>query len=113
MRLAWRALLVMVTSGVASVALGDGTHPVFRSVDVDLPFGERQFDGPGADAVNGNCLACHSAGMILTQPPQTRDTWTRLVNKMRQAYKAPISDADVGSIVDYLMRVRGSESSGH
>jgi hypothetical protein len=29
---------------------------------------------------------------------------------MRQAYKAPIGDADVGPIVDYLMRVRGSQS---
>jgi hypothetical protein len=47
--------------------------------------------------------------MILTQPPLTRDTGLRLVTKMRQTYKAPIGDADVAPIVDYLVRVRGSE----
>lgn len=113
MRVAAPFLLAIVISSVASSAWSVDRVPTFRSVDVDLPFGDRQFDGSGADAVNGNCLACHSAGMILTQPPLTRDTWLRLVAKMRQTYKAPISDTDVAPIVDYLMRVRGSEHTKH
>ena len=109
MRVATLFPLAIVISLAASSAWSVDRAPTFRSIDADLPFGDREFDGPGADTVNGNCLACHSAGMILTQPPLTRDTWLRLVTKMRQTYKAPISDTDVAPIVDYLMRVRGSE----
>jgi hypothetical protein len=81
----------------------------FKSVDVDLPFGDRMFpDGPGSDAINNNCLACHSAGMVLNQPPLPRTTWQSEVAKMRAVYKAPISDEDAASIVDYLTRIKGA-----
>jgi cytochrome c553 len=60
-----------------------------KSVTVDLPDEERMFTGPGADAINNNCLACHSAGMVLDQPALSRETWTAEVNKMITAYKAP------------------------
>ena len=109
MRVAALFSLAIVILSAASPAWSVDGAPTFRSVEADLPFGDRQFDGPGADTVNGNCLACHSAGMILTQPPLTRDTWLRLVTKMRQTYKAPISDADVSPIIDYLVRMLGSE----
>ena len=40
-----------------------------KSVSVDLPPGDEMFpNGPGADAINNNCLACHSADMVLNQP---------------------------------------------
>ena len=45
-------------------------------------------DGPGSDLVNGNCLACHSAGMVLTQPALSPMQWRAEVEKMRTAYKA-------------------------
>jgi cytochrome c5 len=77
----------------------------FKSVNVDLPFGDRMFEGPGADVVNNNCLACHSVGMVMTQPPLSRQTWEAEVAKMRNAYKAPISDEDVPPIVDYLSKL--------
>ena len=60
------------------------------------------FEGPGADAANNNCLACHSAGMVLNQPAMSKAQWQAEVEKMRTAYKAPIDSSDVGSIVDYL-----------
>ena len=32
-----------------------------KSVNLDLPPGDGMFpNGPGADAINNNCLACHS-----------------------------------------------------
>jgi hypothetical protein len=37
-----------------------------KSVKIDLPDSDRMFTG--ADAINNNCLACHSAGMVLNQP---------------------------------------------
>jgi hypothetical protein len=82
----------------------------FTSVDVDLAFGDRMFpDGPNADAINNNCLACHSAGMILTQPPLPRKVWEAEVEKMRNVYKAPVAEADITSIVDYLTRIKGAD----
>ena len=73
-----------------------------RSVNVDFPDSDRMFEGPGADVVNNNCLACHSAGMILTQPRMPRAAWHAEVEKMRNTYKAPVDAKDVPAIVDYL-----------
>ncbi|HVI66798.1 MAG TPA: cytochrome c [Bradyrhizobium sp.] len=78
-----------------------------KSVNVDLPFGDRMFpDGPGSEAVNNNCLACHSAGMVLTQPALSKEQWHAEVEKMRTAYKAPIDPKDVETIVNYLVTIQ-------
>jgi cytochrome c5 len=73
-----------------------------RSVSVDNPDSDRTFAGPGADVVNNNCLTCHSAGMVLTQPRLPRAVWQAEVEKMRNTYKAPVDAEDVPAIVDYL-----------
>ena len=79
------------------------------SVSVDLPSGDRMFPGgPGADAINNNCLACHSAGMVLNQPALPKAEWEAEVDKMRAAYKAPIDDKDVDEIIDYLVKIKGA-----
>ena len=40
-----------------------------HSVSVELPDSQRAFPGGAtADVINNNCLACHSAGMVLNQP---------------------------------------------
>lgn len=87
------------TSGPSAVSVSGVT---LRSVDVDIPNGDRRFEGPGADVVNNNCLVCHSAGMVLTQPPLPRAVWQSEVEKMRNTYKAPIDAEDIPAIVDYL-----------
>jgi cytochrome c5 len=73
-----------------------------QPVNVDIPNRDRQFEGPGSDVVNNNCLACHSAGMVLTQPRLPRAVWQAEVEKMRNTYKAPVDAEDVPAIVDYL-----------
>ena len=79
-----------------------------KSVNVDLPPGDGMFpNGPGADTINNNCLACHSADMVLNQPALPMTQWHAEVDKMRAAYKAPIDQKDVGSIVDYLVSIKG------
>ena len=79
-----------------------------KSVSVDLPPGDRMFpNGPGADAINNNCLACHSAGMVLNQPALSKAEWQAEVDKMRTAYKAPIDPKDVDAILDYLVSIKG------
>lgn len=61
--------------------------------------------GPNHDVAQANCTACHSADYIQTQPrgPKfKKDFWQAEVTKMIKVYGAPIDDADVGKIVDYL-----------
>ena len=78
-----------------------------KSVSVDLPAGDDMFpNGPGADAINNNCLACHSADMVLNQPALSNAQWDAEVIKMHTAYKAPIDPKDVDAILDYLVSVK-------
>jgi len=104
-------LPVTLAAGVAlSPCCGQAESKLsLRSVSIDLPPGDRTFpDGPGADAMNNNCLACHSAGMVLNQPALPKAEWEAEVNKMRTAYKAPIDAKDVGAILDYLVSTKGA-----
>jgi cytochrome c5 len=88
------------------------TKIVLKSVVVDdLPLGDRMFpDGPHADAVNSNCLVCHSAGMVLNQPTLSKAQWEAEVNKMRMTYNAPIDPKDIDQIVDYLVSLKARDS---
>jgi sulfite dehydrogenase (cytochrome) subunit B len=61
--------------------------------------------GPNLEVVQNNCTACHSADYIATQPQGAKfkeDFWRAEVNKMINVYGAPIDQADVGKIVEYL-----------
>jgi len=86
-----------------------GGGVTLHSVSVDLPDSDRTFPGGNkADVANNNCLSCHSAGMVLTQPPLSRAAWQAEVDKMRTVYKAPVAAEDVPTIVDYLAGRQGS-----
>jgi hypothetical protein len=106
------AVAVCVSSPAAaaeptSVVTSGGT--TLHSVGVEFPDRGRTFPGANADAINNNCLACHSAGMVLTQPALSRADWQAEVVKMRNTYKAPIADADVPAIVDYLVTLNAKK----
>ncbi len=60
--------------------------------------------GPNLDVVKNNCTACHSADYVDTQPrvEKKREFWQTEVTKMIKLYGAPIDEADVGKIVEYL-----------
>jgi len=84
--------------------------PALKSVSVDLPAGDQMFPGDAAaDAVNANCLACHSVEMVLNQPSLPKATWEATVHKMINVYKAPIQDADIPAIVAYLDQLKGAK----
>jgi hypothetical protein len=91
--------------GATSVA---AAGVMLHSDRFDLPTGERMFPGADADAINNNCLACHSAGMVLTQPALTRSAWQSEVEKMRAQFKAPVAEEDVPAIVAYLASHKGA-----
>jgi mono/diheme cytochrome c family protein len=57
-----------------------------------------------------NCVACHSAEYMLYQPATApRGYWENMVKRMQQVFKAPIADADIPPIVDYLVKTYGNE----
>jgi hypothetical protein len=60
--------------------------------------------GPNLEAAQNNCTACHSADYIKTQPimKSKKDFWQAEVTKMIKVYGAPIADADVPKLVEYL-----------
>jgi hypothetical protein len=92
------------------VAAPAATPIELKSVKIDLPDSDQMFPaGPGSDAINNNCLACHSAGMVLNQPSFSKQAWASEVNKMINNYKAPIAPEDVGPIVDYLTALKGAK----
>ena len=110
--LAAGATLVLATAGLAQpyhpMAARHGAAALaLKPLSVKLPQSDRSFSGPDAAAINGNCLGCHSADMVLNQPDMPKAAWAAEVAKMMNAFKAPVNKADVPAIVDYLARVKG------
>jgi hypothetical protein len=104
-------LPVVILLGVASIPLTARAATPFelKSVKIDLPDSDKMFPGPGSDAINNNCLACHSAGMVLNQPALSKQAWAAEVTKMINNYKAPVAAEDVGPIVEYLTALKGAK----
>jgi sulfite dehydrogenase len=61
----------------------------------------------GAEIANAQCLICHSVEYVTIQPKMQRAFWKAGVQKMQQKYGAPIPDAQVDPVVDYLVRNYG------
>ena len=91
--------LVIAAAALVSVELPNDFVPF-----ADMP------GGPSADAVNANCLSCHSGEMVLNQPHLTRIEWAATVTKMRATYKAPIDAADDAAILDWLVAMQASRN---
>ena len=62
--------------------------------------------GPGMELAS-QCLICHSADYISTQPRLTRTVWKAEVIKMQQKYGAPIATNNIELLVDYLTKNYG------
>jgi mono/diheme cytochrome c family protein len=83
----------------------------WAKVAVELPTSKTLFPaGDGADIANGRCLICHSAGMVLLQPPLTQDEWRSEINKMRNAFGAPLPADQVDALARYLYHIDGSQA---
>jgi hypothetical protein len=101
-------LLPLVAAGLlAAVPARAEPALALKSAKVELPDSSTMFQGPGVDAINNNCLSCHSAEMVLNQPALPKAVWQATVEKMIGTYKAPIDEQDVTAIVDYLAHTKG------
>jgi mono/diheme cytochrome c family protein len=94
---------LLVTSAISVLSFGSVAA---APVSYKLPDETAAFKpGPNLEVVRNNCTGCHSADYIATQPrgPKfQKDFWQAEVTKMIKVYGAPISDADVPKIVEYL-----------
>jgi mono/diheme cytochrome c family protein len=100
-----RLLLAPLFASAAIAALGFGSLGA-APVSYKLPEETAAFKpGPNLEVVQNNCTACHSADYVQTQPrgPKfKKDFWQVEVTKMIKLYGAPIADAGVPKIVEYL-----------
>lgn len=103
MRLAAVAFALAAGMGLAASA---STNVQAKPLKIALPDETAAFKpGTNRDVVMNNCTACHSSDYIQTQPrgPKfKKDFWTAEVNKMIKVYGAPIDEADIPKIVEYL-----------
>jgi len=93
---------ILALALIASLPAGVGAAPLNYQVPEDTTTLK---PGPNLEVAQNNCMACHSADYIKTQPQGEKfkkDFWQAEVTKMIKVYGAPIDDADVGKIVDYL-----------
>jgi cytochrome c553 len=101
--------LALLSAAAMPLAVDAQSPLTLKSVSIDLPDRGTMFSGPGSDVVNNNCLACHSAGMVLNQPSLPASAWQAEAEKMIHVYKAPVDEKDVPAIVAYLARIKGAE----
>ncbi len=90
---------------IAPLALAGVTPAGAAPVDYKLPDETATLNpGPNLELAQNNCTACHSSDYIKTQPVMTskKDFWQAEVTKMIKVYGAPIDDADVPKLVEYL-----------
>lgn len=79
--------------------------PLFAQVKGEISVPYIAYDikmGEGFDAVNANCLMCHSFGYITQQGPQSYKFWAKKTQKMIDYYKAPITEEDAARVNKYL-----------
>jgi sulfite dehydrogenase (cytochrome) subunit B len=95
--------ILLIAAAAAGLVLGSANA---APISYTLPDETAAFKpGPNLEVVQNNCTACHSADYIQAQPrgPKfKKDFWQAEVTKMIKVYGAPIDEADVGKIVEYL-----------
>jgi mono/diheme cytochrome c family protein len=107
------SIKAFTVTAVAMLALGLGAIGLSGAKSIVLPPDGVQFKAstlPGYAKAQANCVACHSAEYMLYQPPSApRPYWDAMVKRMKAVFKAPLDDADIPVIVDYLAKTYGSE----
>jgi len=102
-----------VAVAVAAATLGFTGAATAGAKSIDLPPDGVQLIPsalPGYAKAQVNCVVCHSAEYMKYQPPTApRAYWDAMVKRMKVVFKAPIDDADMPAIVDYLAKTYGNE----
>lgn len=93
-----RLLAAAIGAAVTGVALAGVAAP--ESPPQELT---QLKDGPARDLTVGRCMICHSLEYIPSNAPaMNRAAWQKTVQKMRDRFGAPITDAEAQRILEYL-----------
>lgn len=104
---------LVLGSALAPAALAKGKHKAAQpmageTVRIELPAGGDVLpDRRHAEAVDRNCLSCHSTETILNQPALSRDVWKAEIDKMRTVFGAQIDPEADDDILAYLTTING------
>jgi sulfite dehydrogenase (cytochrome) subunit B len=103
----------IIAAVIPAIVLGFGGAALAATKTITLPPDGVQLKSsplPGYAKAQASCVACHSAEYMLYQPPTApRAYWDAMVQRMKVVFKAPIDDADMPVIVDYLVKTYGNE----
>ncbi len=102
-----KSIFAVLIAGVAFAALLTEAVPVKITLP---PETAKLKEGAGIELVKGQCLLCHSADYISTQPRLTAIAWKATVIKMRDKYGAPIVEDKIETLVQYLTANYGSNA---
>ena len=102
--------IFLAAASIAS-ALGFGGQALSKSIQLPPDGMQLKASGlPGYAKAQTQCVACHSAEYMVYQPPSaSRPYWDAMVKRMKTVFKAPLEDADMPEIVDYLVKTYGNE----
>lgn len=106
--------LMMLRTALLTAVLLAATSVASAGVkSIDLPPDGVQLKPsalPGYEKARTNCVACHSAEYMQYQPPTAaRPYWENMTKRMKAVFNAPLNDADIPDIVDYLVKTYGNE----
>jgi mono/diheme cytochrome c family protein len=105
-----KASLIAATAMLSAFGAPAHADDAAGLVSIQLPAETAQLKpGPHLETAQRYCIACHSVDYIYMQPPLTEPQWRALVGKMKKAMGAPIEDADIDALVQYLMSQRGAK----
>lgn len=95
---------ILLVAGLCMVSRTSGADAALFT----LPIETAKFKpGPGAELATAQCLVCHSADYVSTQPRLSGAAWAGIVQKMREKYGAPVPTEQTNRIVDYLVQAYG------
>jgi mono/diheme cytochrome c family protein len=112
--IAGAALLAAAASHLALSAQSKSAEPdaTWSRITVRIPTSAALYPaGSGAAIANSQCLICHSAGMVLSQPSLSQAQWTATINKQRDAYGAPLPADQVTPLAAYLSELTAAASA--
>jgi len=93
-----RAARTLAGNGVVLLALACGRAWAAGAAEIT-----ELKDAPGRDLTVGRCIICHSVEYIPSNAPaMNRAAWQKTIQKMRERFGAPITDAEAQQILDYL-----------
>ena len=96
---------ILISVAASTQTYADSKQITLPAETAELPESEL----PGYQLATQRCVMCHSVDYIRYQPPgMNQDQWTAEVAKMKRAYGAWLSEAEIKSIGAYLAVVYGT-----